>query len=248
MRRLSRPALLRENSIFNASDIVLVMSMLGIIRKLRSSCMPIHRGAGEAEAFGLRAAAADMSPKQLREHLTFPQSWGPTEWGPISFLPEHDILVSLLTCQSSSDLEIDFNGVPTASFALHTQLGMQTYFFVRSILFIGDVPEACPAVTQVQNMERQWGDLDKYRGISTSSKGDPLLPGAPIALWILPKACLNLAWVTPEILLVFSMRALGFLSDALRRQLCGGWRTAGQCLDRCAASAGAGRGPHAAAV
>ena len=55
-----------------------------------------HRGAGEAEAFGLRAAAADMSPKQLREHLTFPQSWGPTEWGPISFLPEHDILVSLL--------------------------------------------------------------------------------------------------------------------------------------------------------
>ena len=53
-----------------------------------------HRGAGEAEAFGLRAAAADMTPKQLKEHLTFPQTWGPTEWGPISFLPDHDILVS----------------------------------------------------------------------------------------------------------------------------------------------------------
>ena len=36
-----------------------------------------------------------MTPKQLKEHLTFPQTWGPTEWGPISFLPEHDILASL---------------------------------------------------------------------------------------------------------------------------------------------------------
>ena len=42
----------------------------------------------------MRAAAADMTPKQLKEHLTFPQTWGPTEWGPISFLPEHDILAS----------------------------------------------------------------------------------------------------------------------------------------------------------
>ena len=24
---------------------------------------------------------------------------------------------------------------------------------------------------QVRNMERQWGDLDKYRGINTSAKG-----------------------------------------------------------------------------
>lgn len=55
-----------------------------------------HRGAGEAEAFGLTAAAADVSPKQLKEHLTFPQTWGPTEWGPISFLPQHDVLVSSL--------------------------------------------------------------------------------------------------------------------------------------------------------
>ena len=43
-------------------------------------------------------------------------------------------------------------------------------------------------MTQVRNMERQWGDLDKYRGISTSSKGDSSLPGAPVALCSLPKA------------------------------------------------------------
>ena len=45
----------------------------------------------------------------------YPASWGPTEWGPISFLPSHDLLVA--------------------------------------------------------NMERQWGDLDKYRGLGTSAKG-----------------------------------------------------------------------------
>ena len=149
--------------------------------------MPIHRGAGEAEAFGLRAAAADMSPKQLREHLTFPQSWGPTEWGPISFLPEHDILVSLLM-SIKLRLKKDFSEVPTACFGLTYAAGDADIYFVRTILIIGDALEACAAATQVRNMERQWGDLDKYRGISTSSKGDPLLPGAPIALWILPKA------------------------------------------------------------
>ena len=77
-------------------------------------------GAGDAEHFGAHAAAADVSPKRLKELLTYPTSWGPSEWGPISFLPEHDLLVS--------------------------------------------------------NMERQWGDLDKYRGLATSAKGTGPLP------------------------------------------------------------------------
>ena len=29
----------------------------------------------------------------------------------------------------------------------------------------------CLFGVQVRNMERQWGDLDKYRGINTSAKG-----------------------------------------------------------------------------
>ena len=63
--------------------------------RVHATCFSVgRRGVGDAEAFGLRAAAADMTPKQLKEHLTFPQTWGPTEWGPISFLPDHDILVS----------------------------------------------------------------------------------------------------------------------------------------------------------
>ena len=48
--------------------------------------------------------------------LTYPGGWGPTEWGPIPFLPERDVLVA--------------------------------------------------------NLERQWGQLDSYRGIATSAAGD----------------------------------------------------------------------------
>ena len=74
------------------------------------------RGAGEAEGFGLQAAAAEVSAEALKAQLTKPTGWGPSEWGPIPFLPSPDVLVS--------------------------------------------------------RMEKQWGPLDEYRGISTTAKGD----------------------------------------------------------------------------
>ena len=54
---------------------------------------PVFRGANGAEAFGARAVAAEVTPAELREHLTFPSEWGPSEWGPIPFLPPPDILL-----------------------------------------------------------------------------------------------------------------------------------------------------------
>ncbi len=45
----------------------------------RVACRP-RRGAGPAEELGARAAAAEVSGRQLREELTFPADWGPTEW------------------------------------------------------------------------------------------------------------------------------------------------------------------------
>lgn len=46
-----------------------------------------------ASLFGAVAAADDVPASQLRDWLSFPPSWGPTEWGPIPFLPPGDILV-----------------------------------------------------------------------------------------------------------------------------------------------------------
>ncbi|KAG1670953.1 hypothetical protein FOA52_011388 [Chlamydomonas sp. UWO 241] len=58
-----------------------------------------RRGVGSAAESGLHAQAADVSPKQLKEWLTYPETWGPTEWGPIPFLPDNDILVQRMEAQ-----------------------------------------------------------------------------------------------------------------------------------------------------
>jgi len=37
-------------------------------------------GAGDAAAAGARAVGAEISPKHLKEMLTYPPDWGPTQW------------------------------------------------------------------------------------------------------------------------------------------------------------------------
>ena len=81
----------------------------------------MKQGAKSATDFGAQPIAADVSPMALKEMLTFPRGFGPTEWGPIPFLPEADILV--------------------------------------------------------QKVEKQWGELGKYRGLSTSNAGDSVISG-----------------------------------------------------------------------
>jgi len=42
---------------------------------------------------GATPQGQNISAKQLRSYLTFDESWGPNEWGPMPFLPSPDILV-----------------------------------------------------------------------------------------------------------------------------------------------------------
>lgn len=44
----------------------------------------LARGAGPAEPYGARAQAVDIEPQRLKEMLTFPETWGPTEWGALA--------------------------------------------------------------------------------------------------------------------------------------------------------------------
>lgn len=37
-------------------------------------------GAGGMAAAGARAVGAEVSPKRLKEMLTYPRDWGPTQW------------------------------------------------------------------------------------------------------------------------------------------------------------------------
>lgn len=48
---------------------------------------------------GVTCGAAGVTPNQLKEWLTFPESWGPTEWGPIPFLPDNTLLVDRMENQ-----------------------------------------------------------------------------------------------------------------------------------------------------
>ncbi|WIA16841.1 hypothetical protein OEZ85_013777 [Tetradesmus obliquus] len=59
-------------------------------------------GGGPAAAWGVSAAAAEISPSQLRSMLTFPSTWGPTEWGPMPYLPDDDVLVKRMEAQWGS--------------------------------------------------------------------------------------------------------------------------------------------------
>jgi hypothetical protein len=40
-----------------------------------------RRGAGPAAAFGAEPVGAEVTPARLKEMLSFPKEWGPTEWG-----------------------------------------------------------------------------------------------------------------------------------------------------------------------
>eukprot|EP00873_Tetraselmis_striata_P036146 jgi/Tetstr1/456410/TSEL_043144.t1 len=55
--------------------------------------------ADAAQGSGVRPAAAEMSPSRLKELLRFPDTYGPSDWGPIPFLPEPDILVERMERQ-----------------------------------------------------------------------------------------------------------------------------------------------------
>ena len=83
----------------------------------------------EDAADGLLTVCAGVSSVQLKRDLSFPAAWGPTEWGPIPFLPDPDVLV--------------------------------------------------------RRTERQWGPLDRYRGLQTSGAGELLVSGVQLGkVWI----------------------------------------------------------------
>lgn len=75
-----------------------------IVKALRlleenSTIMAGYDGAVQAiesmsdELPGVTVAGSNVTPQQLKKWLAFPKSWGPSEWGPIPFLPESDVLI-----------------------------------------------------------------------------------------------------------------------------------------------------------
>ena len=42
---------------------------------------------------------AEISSQELKEALAFPQGWGPSEWGPMPYLPDPNTLVQRMESQ-----------------------------------------------------------------------------------------------------------------------------------------------------
>jgi magnesium chelatase subunit H len=60
----------------------------------------VRKGVGEElSRSGFTVSAVEMTAPQLKSLLMYPESWGPTEWGPIPFLPDNDILVKRMEKQ-----------------------------------------------------------------------------------------------------------------------------------------------------
>ncbi|KAK9800208.1 hypothetical protein WJX73_009512, partial [Symbiochloris irregularis] len=67
----------------------------------------------QARSIGAVAVGADVSPKELREALSFPQGWGPSEWGPMPYLPDPDFLVQRMESQWGS--LFSYSGLATSA-------------------------------------------------------------------------------------------------------------------------------------
>jgi magnesium chelatase subunit H len=72
-----------------------------IIKALRTQeqFATVSRGAPAVEKIPVAVGSsvgAEVSPRDLRESLMFDEHWGPTEWGPIPFLPKPDLLVEAM--------------------------------------------------------------------------------------------------------------------------------------------------------
>ena len=56
---------------------------------------------------------AEIAPRELREALAFPEDYGPSEWGPIPYLPDPDFLVQRMESQWG-DL-LSYRGISTSA-------------------------------------------------------------------------------------------------------------------------------------
>ena len=86
----------------------------------------VCRSEEPARSIGAQPVGAEVSPKELREALAFPEGWGPSEWGPIPYLPDPDFLVQRMEDQWGSLLS--YRGLATSAKGtrLTDKLGMLT--------------------------------------------------------------------------------------------------------------------------
>jgi len=75
-------------------------------------------------ALGATVAGTDMVAERLKEYLTFDEAWGPSEWGPMPFLPSPDLLVTKMEA-AWGDLAKYRSGLSTTTSGSAVVTGLQ---------------------------------------------------------------------------------------------------------------------------
>lgn len=154
----------------------------------------LRRGAGKAESFGARASVTEVSPNKLKSWLTYPPEWGPTEWavrGPTPAWP--------LGARRAGRPSLSLSGGqprPTAPVlplhSPHPPRSAASYSPSHAHI-LTSVPDSCAGPIPflpgsdilVRRLEAQWGELGKYRGLSTSAAGGLVVPGVALGnVWV----------------------------------------------------------------
>lgn len=145
-------------------------------------------------------------PPPSAEMLTFPPTWGPTEWGPIPHLPSEDVLVhrmekqwgSVHSCRGRNSCGFCFGLLDNTRPPSHVDAAccplpppppslteMLTFPPTWGPTEWGPIPYLPSEDVLVHRMEKQWGSLHSYRGINSTIRGTLLIPGIQIGkLWI----------------------------------------------------------------
>jgi len=113
--------------------------LAGAAEAVARAVAPYPCAAAALASGAMRVAGADVAPASLRASLAFPEHWGPSEWGPIPFLPdEHALSRSMERAWGSLDRyagirsAISLEGAPLAVAGL--QLGAGIWLGVQPAL------------------------------------------------------------------------------------------------------------------
>lgn len=137
----------------------------------------MKRGAGPAEPYGARPLAVDVEPRRLKEMLTYPETWGPSEWG-----------ARWPGCVQGGQ------GTGAAQCAMHCvapacsvppAVHHTAQLPPPSPRLPGPIPFLPDNDILVRRLEAQWGELGGYRGLATSGRGAAVVSGIQLGnVWV----------------------------------------------------------------
>jgi hypothetical protein len=188
------------------------------------------RGAGPAAAFGAVPVGAEVTAARLKEMLSFPKEWGPSEWGArrgaagwageCTFGPHVGrivgpaVLAGLRLAPAAGQHRPDAR-LPPGRRSSRPRLPLRT----PPCRPPGPIPFLPDSDILVRRMEAQWGALEKYTGLNTTAARNLLVTGLQLGnVFVGVQPALGVEG--DPMRLLFDRRAAGARRRAARQRSC----------------------------